>query len=220
MTVKDISRRKVMGMTSAAVVGGSLYGTTTVAASHTCDECTDCPCRAADEPADCTDACDAYITFNDQEATGGREVVVKEACLPNGGFIDIHDEEDTDACVNESFSAGYPLAASIYLEPGVHKNVELCLCEDNRDVGGMFGECIGWERGENEDCLKSDPRTLCAMLHVDDPDDCCNTHYCNHEEGDDAAYVCDSSPVQDCASVTKNDEAHDCDPIECETPGL
>lgn len=217
MSATEISRRKALGIATATVTAGSLYGTTTAGAQDeeclTCADCEDelCPgCRNADSSTDT-----ASITFNDQAACGGREVVIEEACLPCGGFIDIHDNESTtDSCTpGEEFGAGYPLGASIYLEPGCHENVTICLCEENC----YFGCCVGWERDEGEDCIESDPRELCAMIHRDDPADCTFTHYCDHGEHDNAYLDDNNDPIQDCATVTKDEDCeHGCEPVKCE----
>lgn len=217
MSSTEISRRKALGIATATVTAGSLYGTTTAAAQDEecleCDECDGepCPeCRTADSSTDTAD-----ITFKNQSACGGREVVIEEACLPCGGFIDIHDaESDTDECSDQTFGQGAPLGASTYLEPGCHENVTICLCEENC----YFGCCVGWERATGEDCIQSEPRELCAMIHRDDPADCTFTHFCDHGQEDNPYLDANNDPIQDCAKIKKDEECeHGCEPIECKT---
>ncbi|WP_430506125.1 DUF7282 domain-containing protein [Haloparvum sp. PAK95] len=66
---------------------------------------------------------EASVSF-DTQASGGNTVVVDEVYLPNGGFVTVHDSTLADGAVIESIRG-----TSEYLEPGVHRNVEVTLEE-------------------------------------------------------------------------------------------
>ena len=66
---------------------------------------------------------EASVSF-DAQASGGNTVVVEEVYLPEGGFVTMHDSTLADGAVIESIRG-----TSEYLEPGVHRNVEVTLDE-------------------------------------------------------------------------------------------
>lgn len=182
---ENLKRRRILQATGGALAVG--VGAVGTAAAN--DSCTD--------GLNGDGACEASITFDNQSVHSSLECVndcavyVQSAYLPCGGFIDIHDTTRTD-----TFGAGYPLGATVYLEPGTYSDVEICLYEGN----GAFGTCVDW----NQLCLQEE-KTLSAMLHVDTDDNELFTHYCQHDSevtGTDHAYVCDGSPVLDKASVS------------------
>lgn len=113
---------------------------------------------------------EASITFEDQQVSRGRNqtVVVSEVRLPEpGGYIDIHDPNDTDDAPLGQIKGAY----DEYLEPGVHQNVEIGLFEDFN--------CHQFEQDRLEES-----KELMAMPHKDDPNDEEYTHFCGHGDGD------------------------------------
>lgn len=83
----------------------------------------------------------ASSDFNDQESADGQTVTVAGVYLPNGGFIAMHEQDN-------SGNAGAVVGNSDYLEPGIHNDVEITL---NNPV--------------------SDGTVLGAMPHTDDGDE-------------------------------------------------
>lgn len=109
---------------------------------------------------------EASITFEDQQVSRGRNqtVVVSEVRLPEpGGYIDVHDPNDTDEAPLGQIKGAH----DEYLEPGVHRNVTVDLFEDFK--------CYQFE----QDRLK-ESKELMAMPHKDDPNDQKYTHFCGH----------------------------------------
>lgn len=182
-----ISRRRILQVSGTTLTIGAGF----VGSAAANDRCTN--------GLNGDDSCDAYVIFDDQtvrsdcESGQGDAVVVNEAYLPCGGFIDIHDTTRTAV-----FGKGYPLGATCYLDPGTYTNVCIDLYEGNCS----FGTCTTWTNVDDE--LPS-TRDLIAMLHLDTDGDEEFLHYCQHESatsGLDHAYVCNGAPVDDRATVT------------------
>lgn len=135
----------------------------------------------------------ATITFNDQE-TNCKRVVVDSVFLPEGGFVDIHSDED-NCGPSGCFPLGYPLGATGWLRPGTHEDVVITLFSDVR--------CIEWTESG---CLDEGSR-MCAMPHENTTDHRSFVHYCTDGE-EDPPYTSppDKEPpdgvVEDCATVT------------------
>lgn len=171
MKDRNLSRRSVLATASGVIAGGVVVGSATVTAEHECAE----------------------ITFNDQE-TNCKRVVVERACLPHGGFIDIHDAE-RNCGPSGCYPLGYPLGATGWLEPGCHEDITIALFSDVR--------CIEWKE---KDCL-DEPKRMCAMPHENTTQQRSFVHYCTGGE-EDPPYTCppEEEPpdgvVQDCATVT------------------
>lgn len=200
MDMSNISRRRVLQMSGAAAAAGvGVTGTAT--ATH--GQCQNGSGINGD------DACDAYVTFNDQtvgtDCDGDRatdcSVNVAEAYLPCGGYIDIHDpDQDTTF-----FKAGVGIGATCYLDPGTYSDV----CIDLYEKNCQFGRCVEqfWEPGKT--CIETEQK-LIAMLHLDTDGDEKYQHYCFHNAdaspatGEDHAYLCNSSPppVKDSAIIS------------------
>lgn len=160
----------------------------------------------------CPNACDAYVTFNDQTVgpdceTGetadtlsdSDSVTVAEAYLPCGGYVDIHDPDEKHG---GKYKGGIGIGSTVYLDPGTYQDICIDLWERN----DTFGTCVGddWERTHLQNEQK-----LVAMLHLDTDGDEHFTHWCSHEtgtqsatKGTDHAYKCDGAPVADPAIVT------------------
>lgn len=169
MTPDKRTRREVLGAVSGSVVASSLIiGTVGGETPET-----------------------ASITFEDQPVRSrGQEqtVVIAEVRLPDpGGFIDIHDPNDTKEMPLGQIQG----ANDDYLEPGVHHDMEVELFEDFN-------------------CHEFDPaarleesKELMAMPHRDEPTDHVFTHFCEHGEGgvEDGGFGDFPNVVQDTAYV-------------------
>lgn len=200
MNDNNLSRRRILQVSGAAAAT-SVGVVGTAAGKH--------------NPATCdrTLQCEASITFEDQtvgdDCNGENDgtpdsVVVSEATLPCGGFIDVHDPDKNTA----TFGKGHPVGATEFLASGTYSNVCIDLFEDNEN--GPFGSCINWDRQE-----LNNEQQLCAMLHLDTDNNTDFTHYCQHDtaaSGTDHAYLCDEDgdgnlePVQDCAVVSPDSD--------------
>jgi len=75
---------------------------------------------------------EAQTSFSAQ-ASGGNTVVVDEVYLPEGGFVTMHDSSLADDAVFESIRG-----TSDYLEPGIHRNVEITLDEPLAEDDTLF----------------------------------------------------------------------------------
>lgn len=109
---------------------------------------------------------EASITFNDQQVSRGtnQTVVVESVTLPEpGGYIDIHDPNDTEEMPLGQIKG----ARDEYLEPGTHRQVEVKLFKDFN--------CYEFEQDRLEES-----KELMAMPHKDDPADQEFTHFCKH----------------------------------------
>ncbi|WP_435176929.1 DUF7282 domain-containing protein [Halorussus sp. AFM4] len=128
--------------------------------------------RAADEQAQQDQA---SVTFN-QQASGGEQIVIESATLPEGGFIAIHDATYEDA----------PLASvlgnSVYLEPGTHENVTITLARPIAET-----------------------QTLVAMPHLDTNENQVYDFVLSTGELD-GPYTADNQTVVDEANVTVEQE--------------
>ena len=130
----SVSRRAIIR--SAAVAGISTIGLTSVASAHddekseaenatgTEDENATGKGENATEPEDETDeeaaeGAQPSITFTDQ-ATDGDTVVAKRVCMPEGGFVSIHDRRRFDGEILPSI-----IGITDFLEPGVHHDVSV-----------------------------------------------------------------------------------------------
>lgn len=198
MDRKDVSRRRVLQMSGAAAAA-SVGVTGTGAATH-------CQCQNG-SGINGDDACDAYVTFNDQTVGADCDgddvncsVTVAEAYLPCGGYIDIHDPDQNTT----TFKAGVGIGATCYLEPGTYEDV----CIDLYEKNCAFGSCVQtfWDADQN--CIEEEQK-LIAMLHLDTDGDKMYQHYCFHLDsspatGEDHAYLCDCDPppVKDSATVS------------------
>ena len=117
---------------------------------------------------------------------GAEETIsVKQAFLPSGGFVVIHDE----TLVTEDDAPGSVVGTSEYLDPGNHVDVEVTLDNDIVDADGD---------GE---------RTLIAMPHRDTNS---NQEYefPKDDEGIlvDTPYTRNGSAVIDAAPITVEDD--------------
>lgn len=121
-------------------------------------------------PAAAEEHDEASITFDDQQVSKGKNqtVVVTEVRLPEpGGFVDIHDPNDT----SEAPLGQIQGANDNYLEPGTHYDVAVDLFEDFT--------CYEFEQDRLEES-----KELMAMPHRDDPNDGVYTHFCGHGGGE------------------------------------
>lgn len=205
-SIDGVKRRRILQVAGGTAAGSAFIGT--ASADHECAHPIDsCPddftpnCNADGEE-------DAFINFECQEvheeAECEQSVFVECAYLPNGGYIDIHDKTENCDDQGRCFSAGYPLGATTYLDPGYYECVEVPLFEEHPG-DDTFGDCIDLNQCELEEC-----KEVGAMLHVDTGDDEEFTHYCSHDgpgEPDDPAYLCDldddgeGEPIEDTAEI-------------------
>lgn len=171
MNRTKLTRRRTLQALGGVAGSSVVVGTAPVSADHECAE----------------------ITFDDQ-TTNCKRVVVERACLPHGGFIDIHDAE-RNCGSSGCFPLGYPLGATGWLQPGCHEDITIELFSDVR--------CIEWEE---KDCL-DEPKRMCAMPHRNTTTSKSFEHYCTDGE-EDPPYTCPTDSdskddvVQDCATVT------------------
>jgi hypothetical protein len=111
----------------------------------------------------------ASITFNDQQVGRGQNqsVRVAQVAYPEpGGYIDIHDPNDTEDMPLGAIQGAF----DEYLEPGLFQNIQVGLFEDFN--------CHEFEQDQLQES-----KELMAMPHIDEPNDEEYTHFCGHGEG-------------------------------------
>ncbi|WP_170836960.1 DUF7282 domain-containing protein [Haloferax larsenii] len=114
----------------------------------------------------------ATVEYSEQ-ATGGYSIVVDSAYLPEGGFVTIHDGTVTDGKVFESIRG-----TSMYLEPGLHRDVRVTL-----------------------DSPLNETTTVVPMAHRDTDGD--ETYTFPESEGEnDGPYTADGGAVIDSGNAT------------------
>ncbi|MCG1003399.1 MULTISPECIES: PGF-CTERM sorting domain-containing protein [Halobacterium] len=107
------------------------------------------------------------------QTTGGHSAVVDSVFLPEGGFVTVHDGSVTEGAVFESIRG-----TSMYLEPGLHRNVRVALDDPYTEDG-----------------------TLVPMAHMDTDSD--EAYTFEQSEGSaDGPYTADGSAVVDTAAAT------------------
>jgi len=143
----------------------------------------------------------ARATFENQSA-GGNVVTVDSVYVPDGGFVTIHDASLDEGAVFDSVRG-----TSMYLEPGLHHDVDVLL----------------------DDPVTEDT-TLVAMAHMDSNDN--ETYdFLTSEGAADGPYtagggaVVDSAMVTVSASVTVDDQTSDgttvvIDSVDLSEPGF
>ena len=143
----------------------------------------------------------ASATFENQ-SSGGNAVTADSVYVPDGGFVTIHDASVTEGAVFDSVRG-----TSMYLEPGLHRNVDVML-----------------------DSPVSEDATLIAMPHRDTNDN--ETYDFLTSEGsndgpytDDGSAVTDTAEVTVSASVTVSDQSSDgttvvVDSVDLSSPGF
>ncbi|GAA0285091.1 DUF7282 domain-containing protein [Halobacterium noricense] len=107
------------------------------------------------------------------QTTGGHAATVDSVFLPDGGFVTVHDGSVTEGAVFESIRG-----TSMYLEPGLHRNVRVSLDDPYTEDG-----------------------TLVPMAHMDTNGDEAYT-FEESEGSEDGPYTADGSAVVDTASAT------------------
>ncbi|GGL54343.1 DUF7282 domain-containing protein [Halocalculus aciditolerans] len=124
------------------------------------------------DTASVTTAQHAMVSVSNQ-TTGGHAATVDSVFLPDGGFVTVHDGTVTDGKVFDSIKG-----TSRYLEPGLHRNVQITL-----------------------DAPYTDDGTLVPMAHEDTNDN--ETYdFVTSEGASDGPYTADGSAVVDTASAT------------------
>ena len=124
----------------------------------------------------------ASAMFEDQE-TGGKNVTVQSATLPEGGFVAIHDGRLQEGKVFESV-----IGVSDFLSAGTHEDVKVMLFQ------GVPG-------GDFDQQRLMEDQTLFAMPHLDTDGN--QTYDFITSNGDaDGPYTTDGQPVLDPAMIT------------------
>jgi len=145
---------------------------------------------------------DTASTAFANQTTGGNAVTVDSVYVPDGGFVTIHDATVTEGAVFDSVRG-----TSMYLEPGLHRNVDVTLDDPVTEDG-----------------------TLVAMPHVDSNDNetydfVTNSGNADGPYTDGGSAVVDSGMVTVSAGITFDDQSSDgttvvIDSVDLSEPGF